>query len=198
MPTERRRPSGRGPATILLSSHFGYPLSTTHVVTGSVLGSGLGKPGAEVRWGVAGRMDTAWLLTLPAAGGVGAGVYLIVHGIGGFAGATTGFLLLVAIAAAIWLRSRKSPVDNNNVNDDWEGNDSTGTDKPSANDTRSEAAAASQPHIPITPMPAARPGCCASSRQRRRTSSPTESRSSRRRRHSGTAVAPTTPASSKW
>jgi inorganic phosphate transporter, PiT family len=65
-------------ATILLSSHFGYPLSTTHVVTGSILGSGVGKPGAEVRWGVAGRMATAWLLTLPAAGGVGAVVYLIV------------------------------------------------------------------------------------------------------------------------
>jgi hypothetical protein len=53
-------------ATILLSSHFGYPLSTTHVVTGSILGSGVGKPGAQVRWGVAGRMATAWLLTLPA------------------------------------------------------------------------------------------------------------------------------------
>jgi PiT family inorganic phosphate transporter len=46
-------------ATILLSSHFGYPLSTTHVVTGSILGSGVGKPGARARWGVAGRMATA-------------------------------------------------------------------------------------------------------------------------------------------
>ena len=41
---------------ILLSSHFGYALSTTHVATGSILGSGIGKPGAEVRWAVAGRM----------------------------------------------------------------------------------------------------------------------------------------------
>ena len=41
-------------AVILLSSHFGYSLSTTHVATGSILGSGVGKPGAEVRWRVAG------------------------------------------------------------------------------------------------------------------------------------------------
>jgi PiT family inorganic phosphate transporter len=128
-------------ATILLSSQLGYPLSTTHVVTGSVLGSGVGKPGADVRWGVAGRMATAWLLTLPAAGVVGAALYTVVHGIGGFAGATIGFLLLVAVATAIWLRPRKSRVDHNNVNDDWDGKDCSG--KPSSRDTRSEKAAVS-------------------------------------------------------
>jgi inorganic phosphate transporter, PiT family len=117
-------------------------LSTTHVVTGSVLGSGVGKPGAEVRWGLAGRMATAWLLTLPAAGAVGAVVYLVVHVIGGFAGAITGFLLLVAIALAIWLRSRKSRVDHNNVNDDWEDNDSGDSAKRLDSDTRSENVAA--------------------------------------------------------
>lgn len=53
-------------------SHFGYSLSTTHVATGSILGSGIGKKGATVRWNVAGRMATAWLFTLPAAGLVGA------------------------------------------------------------------------------------------------------------------------------
>jgi PiT family inorganic phosphate transporter len=121
---------------------IGYPLSTTHVVTGSILGSGLGKPGAKVRWGVAGRMATAWLFTLPAAGVVGAGVYLIVHLIGGFPGVITGFLLLVAVATAIWLRSRKSRVDHNNVNDNWEGNDSGDTAKRADSDTRSETAAA--------------------------------------------------------
>ncbi|MBV9514339.1 MAG: inorganic phosphate transporter, partial [Mycobacteriaceae bacterium] len=59
-------------AIILSSSAAGMALSTTHVATGSILGSGVGKPGAEVRWGVAGRMVVAWLLTLPAAGVVGA------------------------------------------------------------------------------------------------------------------------------
>ena len=46
-------------------------LSTTHVATGSILGSGVGKPGAQVRWAVAGRMAVAWLVTLPAAALVG-------------------------------------------------------------------------------------------------------------------------------
>jgi inorganic phosphate transporter, PiT family len=52
-------------AIILLSASFGYSLSTTHVATGSIIGTGVGKKGADVRWGVAGRMASAWLLTLP-------------------------------------------------------------------------------------------------------------------------------------
>ena len=43
-------------AVILASSHLGFALSTTHVATGSILGSGVGRPGATVRWGIAGRM----------------------------------------------------------------------------------------------------------------------------------------------
>ena len=108
-------------AIILLSSHFGYSLSTTHVATGSILGSGVGKPGAEVRWGVAGRMAAAWLITLPSAALVGAITFWITHFIGGFAGAAVGFLLLVAAAGAIYLQSRKAPIDSKNVNDEWEG-----------------------------------------------------------------------------
>jgi inorganic phosphate transporter, PiT family len=108
-------------AIILLSSHFGYSLSTTHVATGSILGSGLGKPGAEVRWSVAGRMATAWLITLPAAGVVGAITYFVVNGIGGYVGAIVGFLALVGVSFAIWWQSRKEPIDHSNVNNEWEG-----------------------------------------------------------------------------
>jgi inorganic phosphate transporter, PiT family len=108
-------------AVILLSTHFGYALSTTQVCTGSVLGSGLGKPGGEVRWGVAGRMGTAWLVTLPLAGLVGAITYWIVHLIGGYPGAIIGFSLLVAVSAAIYIRSRRVKVDAKNVNAEWEG-----------------------------------------------------------------------------
>ncbi len=108
-------------AVILLSAHFGYALSTTQVCTGSVLGSGVGKPGAEVRWGVAGRMATAWLVTLPLAGFVGAITYWIVHLIGGYPGAIIGFSLLIAVSAAIYIRSRRVKVDHNNVNAEWEG-----------------------------------------------------------------------------
>jgi phosphate/sulfate permease len=115
-------------AVILLSTHFGYALSTTQVCTGSVMGSGLGKPGGEVRWGVAGRMVVAWLITLPSAGIVGAVTYWIVHLIGGYPGAIIGFGLLVAVAAVIYIRSRKVKVDHKNVNAEWEGSLTAGLD----------------------------------------------------------------------
>src|SRR6187402_113400 len=68
-------------AIILSSSAAGMALSTTHVATGSILGSGVGKPGAEVRWAVAGRMAVAWLVTLPAAALVGALAFWLSHGV---------------------------------------------------------------------------------------------------------------------
>src|SRR5207253_5850628 len=68
---------GAGAAVILASSHFGYPLSTTHVVSGGVVGAGAAKRLSAVRWGVAGNIVAAWLLTLPAAGLVGAGAYAL-------------------------------------------------------------------------------------------------------------------------
>ena len=108
-------------AVILLSSSFGYSLSTTHVATGSIIGSGLGKKGAEVRWNVAGRMATAWVFTLPSAALVGAGAYALAHVIGGTTGVIIDLLILVAVAAFIYLRSRASKVDHNNVNDEWTG-----------------------------------------------------------------------------
>ena len=58
-------------SVILASSYYGYPLSTTQVVSGGVLGSGLGKKLASVHWGVVGQMATAWVLTIPAAGVMG-------------------------------------------------------------------------------------------------------------------------------
>ncbi len=67
--------------TIYLATHFGYPLSTTHVISGSVLGAGATKRLSAVRWGVAGNIAAAWLLTLPAAGLVAAACYWPVQGI---------------------------------------------------------------------------------------------------------------------
>jgi PiT family inorganic phosphate transporter len=66
---------GAGSAVILASSHFGFPLSTTHVIAGAIMGSGAGKRLSAVRWGVAGNIVAAWLLTLPAAAAVGAATY---------------------------------------------------------------------------------------------------------------------------
>ena len=108
-------------AIILVSSSFGYSLSTTHVATGSILGSGVGKKGAEVRWSVAGQMATAWLLTLPSAGVVGALAYYAAHGIGGTAGVSVIFVVLVAASLGFYTRSRKSAVNPNNVNAEWSG-----------------------------------------------------------------------------
>jgi len=108
-------------AVILLSSHFGYSLSTTHVATGSILGTGLGKKGAEVRWSVAGRMATAWVFTLPSAGLVGAGAYALAHVIGGTPGVIVDLAILIAVAVTIYLSSRKNTVSHDNVNDDWTG-----------------------------------------------------------------------------
>ena len=66
---------GAGAAVILASTHFGFPLSTTHVINGGVMGAGAGKRVSAVRWGVAGNIMVAWLLTLPAAAAIGAATY---------------------------------------------------------------------------------------------------------------------------
>jgi PiT family inorganic phosphate transporter len=66
---------GAGAAVILTSTHFGFPLSTTQVISGGVMGSGAGKRLSAVRWGVAGNIVVAWLLTLPAAAAIGALAY---------------------------------------------------------------------------------------------------------------------------
>jgi PiT family inorganic phosphate transporter len=119
-------------AVILLSSGFGYSLSTTHVATGSIIGTGLGKRGAEVRWNVAGRMATAWVFTLPSAAIVGAGAYALAHGIGGTAGVVIDLVILAAIAGVIYWRSRATKVDHNNVNDEWTGSTAPAEPEPAA------------------------------------------------------------------
>jgi inorganic phosphate transporter, PiT family len=58
---------GAGAAVILAASSVGYPLSTTHVISGGIMGAGAGKRLSAVRWGVAGNIVTGWVLTLPAA-----------------------------------------------------------------------------------------------------------------------------------
>jgi PiT family inorganic phosphate transporter len=107
-------------AVILCSSQLGFALSTTHVATGSILGTGVGRRGALVRWRVALRMVTAWLITLPSAAVVGALMWWIGHVLGGVLGAVAIFAVLCVLAVAMYLRSRRAPVDHHNVNDDWD------------------------------------------------------------------------------
>jgi inorganic phosphate transporter, PiT family len=107
-------------AVILISSHLGFALSTTQVCTGSILGTGLGRPGAEVRWRVAGRMVVAWVITMPMAGLVGAAMWWVGDTIGGVAGALVMVAILVALSFYLWLRSRLAPINPENVNSAWD------------------------------------------------------------------------------
>ena len=69
---------GSGAAVILAASHVGFPLSTTQTISGAVMGAGAAKRLSAVRWGVAGNIVLAWVLTIPAAAIVGGGVYALV------------------------------------------------------------------------------------------------------------------------
>jgi len=105
-------------ATILASAHLGFGLSTTHVATGSIVGSGLGRRGAEVRWSVARRMGVAWLLTLPGAAVVGGlAALLSVHGV---VGVIALLALLAAACTVIWVISRRNQITHRNVTDSAE------------------------------------------------------------------------------
>ena len=101
-------------ATILASSHLGFALSTTQVASGSVIGSGLGRRGSEVRWGMVGKIFVGWLLTLPAAGLVGGLMALLVvwsknAGLG-VTGVIIDAILATIAIVFLFLRSRKDEV----------------------------------------------------------------------------------------
>jgi PiT family inorganic phosphate transporter len=102
-------------ATILASSHLGFPLSTTQVVSGSIVGVGLGKRLAQVDWGVAGRIGLGWIFTLPAAAVVGAVAALVA--ISSTAGLVIVAVVAVAGVAVIFRLAAKKPVTAKNVNE---------------------------------------------------------------------------------
>jgi len=100
-------------AVILVSSHLGFPLSTTQVCSGAIFGAGAGRRLARVHWGVAGQMAIAWTLTLPSAaivGAVAAQVALI-----STLGTVLVALVAIAIAAGIYLLSRRNPIGADNI-----------------------------------------------------------------------------------
>src|SRR5215207_1159108 len=94
-----------GATTILAASHAGFPLSTTHVISGAVMGSGAAKRLSAVRWGVAGNIAVAWVLTLPAAALIGGLTYALTLVFGtGALGPVVVFLSLVGLVAAAFGR----------------------------------------------------------------------------------------------
>jgi PiT family inorganic phosphate transporter len=66
-----------GALTLIGTAHFGIPVSTTHTITGAIVGVGASRRLTAVRWGVTGRIIIAWVLTIPGAAAIGAGLYLI-------------------------------------------------------------------------------------------------------------------------
>lgn len=100
-------------ATILASSHLGFALSTTQVASGSVIGSGLGRRGSTVRWKTAGKILIGWLLTLPAAGVVGALAALVAHL--GTWGVIVDAVVGIGTILFIFLWSRRDTVGHHNV-----------------------------------------------------------------------------------
>src|SRR3954470_4874666 len=97
---------GTGAAVILSASHVGFPLSTTHVISGAIMGGGAAKRVSAVRWGVAGNIVTAWVLTLPASAAVGA----LTYGITRLFGTGSAGPMVVSIAlllALVWALARR-------------------------------------------------------------------------------------------
>jgi inorganic phosphate transporter, PiT family len=105
---------GAGAAVILSASHVGFPLSTTHVMSGAIMGAGAAKRLSAVRWGVAGNIVLAWILTLPCSAAVGAVTYAVVSlfGSGPAGPIVVVAVLLVALGAfaARRLRTSSEPV----------------------------------------------------------------------------------------
>jgi inorganic phosphate transporter, PiT family len=98
---------GAGAAVILSSSHVGFPLSTTHTISGALIGSGAAKRLSAVRWGVAGNIVAAWVITLPASAAIGAVTYAVTRVFG--TGALGPIVVLVAIGAGtVFLFQRRA------------------------------------------------------------------------------------------
>jgi PiT family inorganic phosphate transporter len=97
-------------SVLLFTGSVGFPVSTTHTISGAIMGAGASRRVSAVRWGIAGRILIAWLVTIPAAGSVGAVCYGVTRLPAG------GFLLtfltagVAVLAARRWQRSRQAPV----------------------------------------------------------------------------------------
>jgi len=91
-------------AVILASSYYGYPLSTTQVVSGGVTGAGLGKRMASVHWDVIGQMATAWIFTIPSAAVLGAAAWEISDLFGSSTAGSVVIAVLSSLAALLIFR----------------------------------------------------------------------------------------------
>jgi inorganic phosphate transporter, PiT family len=102
---------GAGAAVILAASHVGFPLSTTHTISGAVIGSGAAKRLSAVRWGVAGNIVVAWVLTLPMAAAIGGLTYGLtrIFGTGAVGPVVVSGLILAGAALLVARRAQRGP-----------------------------------------------------------------------------------------
>jgi PiT family inorganic phosphate transporter len=98
---------GAGAAVILAASHVGFPLSTTHTISGAVMGAGAAKRVSAVRWGVAGNIMIAWVLTIPAAALVGGGIYGVATIFGEDSAIGPVAVAAVGLVFAAWVFARR-------------------------------------------------------------------------------------------
>ena len=98
---------GSGAAAILAASHVGFPLSTTHTISGAVMGAGAAKRVSAVRWGVAGNIIIACVLTIPAAAIVGGGIYAITALFGEASAVGPVIVATIGLALSLWAFARR-------------------------------------------------------------------------------------------
>jgi PiT family inorganic phosphate transporter len=100
---------GASAAAILAATFLGYPISTTHAISGGVMGAGAAKRLSAVRWGIAGNIVTAWLLTLPASAAVGAAAYGLARIFGtGALGPLVVMLMSLSLIVAVFARRSRA------------------------------------------------------------------------------------------
>jgi PiT family inorganic phosphate transporter len=99
-------------SVLLASSYYGYPLSTTQIVSGGVIGAGLGKKLDSVHWNVFGQMVSGWVLTIPAAAVMGGGAWAISNAFGKNSGVGAVVIVALALASAFvfWRLAQRSKV----------------------------------------------------------------------------------------
>src|SRR5688572_5471622 len=102
---------GGGAAVVLTATHLGFPLSTTHTISGAVMGAGAARRLSAVRWGVAGNIFLAWILTVPCAGAIGAMAWGVcrIFGEGALGPVLVSISLLSVIMAALARRVQRGP-----------------------------------------------------------------------------------------
>jgi PiT family inorganic phosphate transporter len=102
---------GAGAAVVLTASHLGFPLSTTHVISGGVMGAGAAKRLSAVRWGVAGNIAVAWVMTLPCSAAIGALAYGVsrIFGTGALGPVIVALSVAGLVAAALGRRVNRNP-----------------------------------------------------------------------------------------